>query len=147
MTALTQVRSGFAALRARLAWPSRAGRQEHVPVRDWVSVSPGQPTRLLGFDQTLVWVVVALLALGLVMVYSASVAMPDNPKFARYTPTYFLTRHVLSIAVAALASRRKRWRVCSPSITCWRASTATTMPCTSAVTHQAPYSSTGRAQA
>ena len=33
---------------------------------------------------------VALLALGLVMVYSASVAMPDNPKFARYTPTYFL---------------------------------------------------------
>ena len=27
------------------------------------------------------------------MVYSASVAMPDNPKFARYTPTYFLTRH------------------------------------------------------
>jgi Bacterial cell division membrane protein len=36
-----------------------------------------------------------------VMVYSASVAMPDNPKFARYTPTYFLSRHVLFVAIAA----------------------------------------------
>ena len=46
-----------------------------------------QPVRLQGFDQQLIWVVVALLALGLVMVYSASVALPDNPKFARYAPT------------------------------------------------------------
>jgi cell division protein FtsW len=29
-------------------------------------------------------VVLALLAWGLVMVYSASVALPDNPKFTRY---------------------------------------------------------------
>jgi cell division protein FtsW len=100
MTALAQVRSGFAALRGRLAWPAREGRPEHVPVRDWVSVSPGQPTRLLGFDQTLVWVVVGLLALGVVMVYSASIAMPDNPKFARYATTHFLTRHILSIFIA-----------------------------------------------
>ena len=41
------------------------------------------------------------------MVYSASVAMPDNPKFARYTPTYFLSRHVMfmAIAVAVRADR------------------------------------------
>ena len=41
------------------------------------------------------------------MVYSASVALPDNPKFARYTHTYFLARHaafmVLSFVVALLA--------------------------------------------
>ena len=43
---------------------------------------------------------VALLAFGLVMVYSASIAMPDNPKFARYAHTYFLTRHAISLAVA-----------------------------------------------
>ena len=61
---------------------------EPIPVREWISVDPGQPARLSSFDRTLVCVVVALLALGLVMVYSASVAMPDNPKFARYTPTY-----------------------------------------------------------
>jgi cell division protein FtsW len=73
-----------------------------LPVRDWINVSSGQPTRLLGFDQTLVWVVVALVALGMVMVYSASVAMPDNPKFSRYSPTFFLTRHIMSLVIATL---------------------------------------------
>ena len=74
----------------------------HVPVRDFVDITSSQPARLLGFDQALVWVVVGLLALGLVMVYSASVALPDNPKFARYTPTFFLTRHIVSIAIASV---------------------------------------------
>ena len=77
-------------------------------MREWISVDHGQPARLLGFDRTLVCVVVALLALGLVMVYSASVAMPDNPKFARYTPTYFLSRHIMfarrSPSLAALVA-------------------------------------------
>lgn len=58
------------------------------------------PTRVMGFDQALVWVTVTLLAWGLVMVYSASIAMPDNPRFAKYTPTYFLTRHVMWLAIA-----------------------------------------------
>ena len=57
-----------------------------------------------GFDQPLLWVVVGLLALGLVMVYSASVAMPDNPQFARYTPTFFLARHGMSLAVGLVAA-------------------------------------------
>jgi cell division protein FtsW len=77
---------------------------EAIPVREWIAVDSGQPARLLGFDRTLVCVVVALLALGLVMVYSASVAMPDNPKFARYTPTYFLTRHLVSVSIAVIAA-------------------------------------------
>ena len=55
--------------------------------------------KLQGIDQALVWVVVALLMWGMVMVYSASIAMPDNPKFARYAPTHFLVRHVVSIAI------------------------------------------------
>ena len=58
------------------------------------------PVSLVGFDQALLWVTVALLMFGLVMVYSASIAMPDNPKFARYTHHHFLMRHVLSLAVA-----------------------------------------------
>jgi cell division protein FtsW len=93
---------GFDALRARFG--KRASRSaaaaEAVPVRDWVSVSAGQPTRLLGFDQALVAVVLALLTLGIVMVYSASIALPDNPKFGRYEATHFLSRHLLSIAIA-----------------------------------------------
>ena len=73
-----------------------------VPIRDWVSVSSGQPASLSNFDTGVVGVTVFLLALGLVMVYSASVAMPDNPKFSTYAPTHFLSRHVLSLVLAAL---------------------------------------------
>ena len=54
-------------------------------------------------DQPLVWVTIALLAFGLVMVYSASIAMPDNPKFARYAHDYFLTRHALFLGLAFVA--------------------------------------------
>jgi cell division protein FtsW len=96
-------RFGIEALRARMAalLPPRAA--SGLPIRDWVSVSSGQPARLLGFDQALVWVVIALLALGTVMVYSASVALPDSPRFARYEPTHFLLRHVLSILLSVVA--------------------------------------------
>jgi len=59
--------------------------------------------RLASFDQNLVWVTVALLAFGLVMVYSASIAMPDNPKFARYSHTHFLVRHAMWLAVSFVA--------------------------------------------
>jgi cell division protein FtsW len=95
----TPTAPGWFALRERWnAW--RARRAEGaVPIRDWVSVGSSQPTRLSGFDQTLVWVAVALLLWGLVMVYSASIAMPDNPKFSRYYAHHFLSRHVLSIVI------------------------------------------------
>ena len=104
MTVLARL--GMDGLRARLAAAFGRGAPagEAVPVRDWVNVSAGQPTRLLGFDQALIWVVLALLALGVVMVYSASIALPDNPKFGRYEPTHFLTRHVLSIFIAFLCA-------------------------------------------
>ena len=57
-----------------------------------------------GFDQPMVWVVVALMLWGLVMVYSASIAMPDNPKFAKYTHTYFLVRHAMWVLTAFVAA-------------------------------------------
>jgi len=62
----------------------------------------GRPARIQSVDQTLVWVVVALLLWGMVMVYSASIAMPDNPRFARYSHTHFLTRHVISMVVGCI---------------------------------------------
>jgi len=82
----------------------RAGDGEALPIRDFDGVASGQPTRIAGFDQALVWCVTALLALGLVMVYSASVALPDSPKYARYTPTFFLGRHALSLGIAFVAA-------------------------------------------
>jgi cell division protein FtsW len=55
---------------------------------------------LHAFDPALLWVTVALLAWGLVMVYSASIALPDNPKFSRYAHTFFLVRHALFVGIA-----------------------------------------------
>jgi cell division protein FtsW len=85
-------------------WPRARSRAESLPIRDWVSVGSGKPSAVSGFDQPMAWVVTALLALGLVMVYSASVAMHDNPKFANYTPTYFLNRQAMFIAVGFVAA-------------------------------------------
>ena len=62
------------------------------------------PTRVLGFDQALIWACVALLAWGLVMVYSASIALPDNPRFARYSPHHFVLRHALWIVLSFVAA-------------------------------------------
>ena len=70
-----------------------------LPVRDGIHIRDGSPTRAHGFDLLLVWGVVCLLALGLVMVYSASIALPDSPKFARYAATHFLSRHLLAITI------------------------------------------------
>jgi cell division protein FtsW len=95
---------------ARPAWWSRLamvlpGRRhaDALPVRDQVQITPQRNTSLSGFDRPLVIVTVALLALGLVMVYSASIALPDSPRFARYAPTHFLTRHALSLGLGFVA--------------------------------------------
>lgn len=90
-------------------WFSSVGKaaSEVLPVRLGGQRFPGKlatPVRMAGLDWALVWVTLALLMWGLVMVYSASVAMPDNPKFSRYAHTHFLTRHVLALAVAFLVA-------------------------------------------
>ncbi len=87
------------AVRARLGRGS-ADVVGSLPVRDHVNVNAGQPTRMMGFDQSLVWVTLSLMLLGLVMVYSATIALPDSPRFANYTPTFFLQRHLISLAMA-----------------------------------------------
>ncbi|HVK32566.1 MAG TPA: putative lipid II flippase FtsW [Burkholderiaceae bacterium] len=100
--------SGFvAALRERLAaWRLRlvGGGEAALPIRDWTGTRATASQRVSGIDQAMVWVVLSLIALGLVMVYSASVALPDNPKFARYAPTHFLSRHALALAIAFVAA-------------------------------------------
>ena len=99
MTATTRLASWFSGVgkAASDALPVRLGRQS-------LSRLPVAPVRIAGVDQALIWVTVALLMFGLVMVYSASVAMPDNPRFARYAHTHFLTRHVVSLMVAFVAA-------------------------------------------
>jgi len=85
----------------------RAPADEVLPVRlggSRLSATGIAPTRVQGFDQPLVWVTVALLLWGLVMVYSASIAMPENPRFAKYTHTYFLVRHAMWLVIAFVAA-------------------------------------------
>ena len=100
MSAWGQAVSGW--FSARLA-PAAAALPVRLGGRGSFSAVTSK-AQVRGFDQSLVWVVVTLLLWGLVMVYSASIAMPDNPRFANYTHTHFLVRHVVSIGVAFVAA-------------------------------------------
>jgi len=80
------------------------GAEVALPVRDGLRRRSGEPVRVAGFDRALVWVTAALLLLGLVMVYSASIALPDNPRFARYSPTHFLVRHAFALGIGFVAA-------------------------------------------
>ncbi len=93
---------GLSALLQRLPW-RRAQQGEAtgpLPVRDFVDISGAQPSRVMGYDQPLVWVTIGLLLMGLVMVYSATIALPDSPRFSNYTPTFFFTRHLFALVLA-----------------------------------------------
>ncbi|TAJ82847.1 MAG: putative lipid II flippase FtsW [Gallionellaceae bacterium] len=66
--------------------------------------SPGYPRRVMAdYDTVLTWIVAALLAIGLVMVYSASIATAEAGKFTGYQPAYYLMRHAIFIMVGLLA--------------------------------------------
>ncbi|MFN0163283.1 MAG: putative lipid II flippase FtsW [Burkholderiales bacterium] len=64
----------------------------------------GAPARMAEFDQGVFWVGVLLLAIGLVMVYSASIAFAEGSKFTGYRSYYFLLRHAISLAAGAIAA-------------------------------------------
>ncbi|MGC2047666.1 MAG: FtsW/RodA/SpoVE family cell cycle protein, partial [Gallionella sp.] len=55
------------------------------------------------FDELLIWVLTGLLALGLVMVYSSSIATAEANKFTGFQPSYYLFRHGMYIAIGLTA--------------------------------------------
>ncbi|MCS6765455.1 MAG: putative lipid II flippase FtsW [Candidatus Protistobacter heckmanni] len=61
-------------------------------------------SKMMEYDQPLMWVVLILLAVGLVMVYSASVALPNSPRYANYRPGHFLVRHLVSLGIAVVCA-------------------------------------------
>ena len=61
------------------------------------------PVSFKGFDQSLIWGMVVLLLWGLVMVYSASVALNDQASNSSWQ-AQFLLRHALSIVVGFVAA-------------------------------------------
>ena len=64
--------------------------------------SPASPRAEM--DMSLFWSVVLLLALGLVMVYSASIAMSEAEKMTGYRMHYFLMRHAIYLVLAAITA-------------------------------------------
>lgn len=73
-------------------------------------------------DVGLLLVGVALLAYGLVMVYSASVALPDSPRFANFRSAHYLTRHLFALVLGGIAGLlvfsvpMKKWQEWAPIV-------------------------------
>jgi cell division protein FtsW len=84
------------------------------------SVAPRESRTMLAYDPTLAWSALLLLALGLVMVYSASIATAEASAYTGYRPWYFLARHALFVAVGLAAGviafqvPVKSWRALAP---------------------------------
>ncbi len=79
----------------------RAGRGPVSPAR--TSAGTHLPAAQSLGDELLIWVLIGLLALGLVMVYSSSIATSEANKFTGYQPAYYLIRHGMFIAVGLVA--------------------------------------------
>ncbi|WP_426112071.1 putative lipid II flippase FtsW [Massilia sp. PWRC2] len=79
-----------------------------------------RPSKMMEYDQPLVWVTLLLMLFGMVMVYSASISLPDSPKFAAYKSTYFLQRQAAFIGVSLVAGllafrvRVEAWQKAAP---------------------------------
>ncbi|MBP9800449.1 MAG: FtsW/RodA/SpoVE family cell cycle protein, partial [Sterolibacterium sp.] len=56
------------------------------------------------YDPLLLWSALALLMMGLVMVYSASIATAEGSKFTGYQSSYFLIRHCVFLGVGLIAA-------------------------------------------
>ena len=88
------------------------------------------PAPVQGFDQALLWVTVGLLAFGLVMVYSASVALPDNHDRVIGNKKFVLERQGLCYLLLAsgVAGQGRQADVAASGIEC-EVSGRTPTPC------------------
>jgi cell division protein FtsW len=99
----------------KFAFPSFSGAAAKKAV-----TSLDQRSKMMAYDQPLVWVVVLLMLLGMVMVYSASISLPDSPKYARYDNAHFLTRQAMFISLSLFAGllafrvRIETWQKLAP---------------------------------
>ena len=75
---------------------------------------------LAEYDHALLWSGVLLLALGLVMVYSSSIAIAEGSRATGHQPTYYLLRHAvflafgLLVATVAFQFRLRFWQQAAP---------------------------------
>ena len=71
--------------------------------QDALTSSRARPSKMMEYDQPLVWITLLMMLFGLVMVYSASIALPDSPKYANYKHVYFLQKQAMFICISLLA--------------------------------------------
>jgi cell division protein FtsW len=62
------------------------------------------PGSIKGFDQPLIWAIAGLLMWGMVMVYSASIALNDSAQSSNVWQAQFLLRHCLSLLIGFVAA-------------------------------------------
>ena len=55
-------------------------------------------------DYALLWSVLILLFAGLVMVYSASIAIAEGGRFTGHQPAYYLVRHGIFLCIGLVAA-------------------------------------------
>lgn len=67
------------------------------------AVRPGR-TRMASVDLSLLVALAALVLFGLVMVYSASIALAEGPQYASYGHYYFVIRHAIFIMVGLVGA-------------------------------------------
>ncbi|MGB8339059.1 MAG: putative lipid II flippase FtsW [Burkholderiales bacterium] len=86
------------------------------------SNSIARPQERADYDQGLVWVTLLLLSFGLVMVYSASIAMADAERMTGHRSAYFLARHSIYLiggicaGYAAFRLPMRQWQKLAPVI-------------------------------
>jgi cell division protein FtsW len=90
-------RSRRTPMRKRITATASVGRPPLRPL-------PREPRAMLNFDVSLAWSALLLLALGLVMVYSASIAMAEASAHTGYRAWYFLARHAVFLAIGLAAA-------------------------------------------
>jgi len=84
--------------------PRDAGLLATLPRLSALAALPREGRTMLNYDVTLAWASLLLLAIGLVMVYSASIAMAEASAYTGYRPWYFLARHAVFVVAGLLAA-------------------------------------------
>jgi cell division protein FtsW len=85
-----------------------------------IGAAPVNPRAMPPLDTSLAWAALLLLATGLVMVYSASIAMAESSAHTGYRAWYFLARHGAFLAIGLLAGAiafqipMKAWNALAP---------------------------------
>ena len=87
-------------------WPTRIGdwfRQRAGMSTGGRTTSSRSSTASVGeFDVSMLWVIAMLVAVGLLMVYSSSIASASESKFTRLSPTYFFARQCLFVLIGSV---------------------------------------------